>query len=42
MTTNVTTPAIYALGAMTTLFSFVVLAVGGGAIALLRKRRSGL
>jgi putative spermidine/putrescine transport system permease protein len=41
MTTNVTTPAIYALGTVTTLFSFAVLGIGGGAIVLLRRRRSG-
>jgi putative spermidine/putrescine transport system permease protein len=41
MTTNVTTPAIYALGTVTTLFSLAVLLVGGGAITLLRKRRIG-
>jgi putative spermidine/putrescine transport system permease protein len=41
MTTNITTPAIYALGAATTLFSFVILAAGGGAISLLHRRRSG-
>ena len=40
MTTNVTTPAIYALGVVTTMLSFGALAVGGSAIVLLRKRRS--
>jgi putative spermidine/putrescine transport system permease protein len=41
MTTNITTPAIYALGTVTTLFSLAVLSAGGGAIALLRKRQIG-
>ena len=41
MTTNITTPAIYALGTVTTLFSLAVLLAGGGAIALLRKHRIG-
>jgi ABC-type spermidine/putrescine transport system permease subunit II len=41
MTTNITTPAIYALGTVTTVFSLAVLLAGGGAIVLLRKRRIG-
>jgi putative spermidine/putrescine transport system permease protein len=41
MTTNITTPAIYALGTVTTVFSLAVLLAGGGAIALLRRRRIG-
>jgi putative spermidine/putrescine transport system permease protein len=38
MTTNITTPAIYALGVVTTLFSFAVLLAGAAAIAHLRRR----
>jgi len=38
MTTNVTTPVLYALGTLTTLFSFVVIALGLGAILALRRR----
>lgn len=41
MTTNVTTPTIYALGTVTTLFSFTVLALGGAAIVMLRGGRAG-
>lgn len=40
MTTNVTTPVLYALGTVTTLFSFLV--VGGGALAILLLRRRRL
>ena len=38
MTTTVTTPVLYALGASTTALSFVVIALALGAIALLRRR----
>lgn len=39
MTTNVTTPVLYALGTVTTAVSFVVIGVALGALALLRRRR---
>lgn len=38
MTTNVTTPVLYALGTVTTVFSFAVIAVALASIALLRRR----
>ncbi len=38
MTTNVTTPVLYALGAATTALSFLVIAIALGAILLLRRR----
>ncbi|MEM1189389.1 MAG: ABC transporter permease [Pseudomonadota bacterium] len=43
MTTNVTTPVLYALGTLTTVFSFLVILVLLAAVALLRSRarRSG-
>ncbi|MGV1985681.1 ABC transporter permease [Agrobacterium sp. 22-221-1] len=40
MTTNVTTPVLYALGAVTTLFSFLVIAVTLGLIVTLNRRHS--
>lgn len=40
MTTNVTTPVLYALGTVTTLFSFLVIAATLGAIAWLGRRRA--
>lgn len=39
MTTNVTTPVLYALGTVTTVFSFVVIGAALGVVALLRRRR---
>jgi putative spermidine/putrescine transport system permease protein len=41
MTTNVTTPVLYALGTVTTLFSFLVIAVTLGMIVWLGRRRAG-
>lgn len=40
MTTNVTTPVLYALGTLTTVFSFVVIGAGVGAVMLLRRVRA--
>ena len=40
MTTNVTTPVLYALGTVTTLFSFLVILVTLGTIVLLNRRRA--
>jgi putative spermidine/putrescine transport system permease protein len=40
MTTNVTTPVLYALGTVTTLFSFVVIALTLGVIVWLGRRRA--
>jgi len=40
MTTNVTTPVLYALGTVTTLFSFLVIGGTVGAIILINKRRA--
>jgi putative spermidine/putrescine transport system permease protein len=39
MTTNVTSPALYALGTLTTAVSFVAIALGLGSIALIQARR---
>lgn len=39
MTTNVTTPVLYALGTVTTLFSLAVILIALGAIVVLRRRR---
>jgi len=39
MTTNVTTPAIYALGTTTTMISFSALAMGGMIVYMLRRNR---
>lgn len=41
MTQNVTSPAIYALGTLTTALSFVVIIISLGSIALIQKRRLG-
>ena len=41
LTTTVTTPAIYALGTLTTLISLAVIAVALGSAAWLRRRRAG-
>ena len=40
MTTNVTTPVLYALGTVTTLFSFLVILLTVGAILLIGRRRA--
>jgi len=40
MTTNVTSPALYALGTVTTLVSFVAIALSLGSIAIIQWRRS--
>ena len=40
MTTNVTTPALYAIGTVTSLVSFAVIALAFGLIALVQKRRA--
>jgi len=40
MTTNVTSPALYALGTVTTLISFVVIILALGSIVLVQRRRS--
>ncbi|HTP84269.1 MAG TPA: ABC transporter permease [Alphaproteobacteria bacterium] len=40
MTTNITTPVLYALGTLTTAFSFVVIASCLAAVALIQRRRS--
>ena len=40
MTTNVTSPALYALGTITTVVSFVVIIVALGSIALIQRHRS--
>jgi len=40
MTTNVTTPVLYALGTVTTLFSFLVIAGTVGVIALIGRKRA--
>lgn len=40
MTTNVTTPVLYALGTTTTLFSFIIIGGTLGVIVLLNRRRS--
>lgn len=41
MTQNVTSPSIYALGTLTTAFSFFVIAVSLSTIALIQRRRGG-
>ena len=41
MTTNVTSPALYALGTVTTAFSFIVIIISLSAIALIQRRRFG-
>ena len=40
MTTNVTTPVLYALGTVTTLFSFLVIGGTVGTILYLNRRRA--
>ncbi len=40
MTTNVTSPALYALGTVTTLVSFVAIILSLGSIAIIQWRRS--
>ena len=40
MTTNVTTPVLYALGTVTTLFSFAIILVTLGSILLIGRRRA--
>ncbi len=42
MTTNVTSPALYALGTVTTLVSFIAIALALGSIAIIQWRRSRL
>ena len=39
MTTNVTSPALYALGTVTTLVSFAAIAIALGSIAIIQRRR---
>src|SRR5271155_3275643 len=41
MTTNVTSPVIYALGTLTTALSFLVIGISLGSIALIQRRRLG-
>jgi len=41
MTTNVTSPALYALGAMTTFVSFAAIVIGLTSIVAIQRRRSG-
>lgn len=41
MTTNVTSPALYALGTLTTAVSFLVIAIALGSIAVIQRRRQG-
>jgi len=40
MTTNVTSPALYALGTVTTLVSFTVIVLALGSIAIIQRRRT--
>ena len=40
MTTNVTSPALFALGTVTTAVSFLVIALALGSIALIQRRRT--
>jgi len=40
MTTNVTSPALYALGTVTTVVSFIAIGLALGSIALIQRRRS--
>ena len=40
MTTNVTSPALYALGTVTTLFSFLLIGLALGSIVVIQRRRS--
>ena len=41
MTTTVTSPALYALGTVTTAISFVVIILSVGSIAMIQRRRAG-
>ena len=41
MTTNVTSPALYALGTVTTVISFVVIVAALSSIAFIQRKRSG-
>ena len=41
MTQNVTSPSIYALGTLTTIFSFAVIGISLSAVALIQRRRAG-
>ena len=41
MTQNVTSPSIYALGTLTTIFSLVVIAISLSTVALIQRRRAG-
>jgi putative spermidine/putrescine transport system permease protein len=41
MTTNVTSPALYALGTVTTIISFAAIALALGSIAYIQRRRTG-
>jgi putative spermidine/putrescine transport system permease protein len=40
MTLNVTSPSLYALGTVTTVISFAIIAICLGSIALIQKRRT--
>jgi putative spermidine/putrescine transport system permease protein len=40
MTTNITSPALYALGTVTTLISFLAIALALGSIAYIQRKRS--
>ncbi|MEC9433222.1 MAG: ABC transporter permease [Pseudomonadota bacterium] len=40
MTTNVTTPVLYALGTLTTVFSFVIIGAALGVVGLMRRRQA--
>jgi putative spermidine/putrescine transport system permease protein len=40
MTTNVTSPALYALGTVTTIISFIVIAIALGSIIVIQRKRS--
>jgi putative spermidine/putrescine transport system permease protein len=40
MTTNVTSPALYALGTVTTVISFIVIGIALGSIVLIQRRRA--
>jgi putative spermidine/putrescine transport system permease protein len=42
MTTNVTSPTLYAVGAVTTIVSFIVIIVALGSIALVQRRRAAV
>ena len=40
MTTNVTSPALYALGTVTTIVSFLVIAIALSSIIIIQRKRS--